>query len=329
VKKNHTIFFALPFDNLTKNRYENICKNLRTLFEKKGYKLITLIGKDQIGPSSDYVDVSAFKAQNTELHKQFTMNIAKADILVADLTNNNPNVHLELGIALALNKNILRVTGRPVKELGFDIQSLEVYAYANENDLLDKIANYLDSFIKIKELPFSLEYEKLYQKLLKPVILPGTPEEVAKERQWTIPINNFSFRDGAIKTEFEFLDSQNDNSWIGVYFRAASTVNLGSCLLYIRKNGSIELAVINPWINQLLNVIYKKQLNLRIELNKRFQLLIEIENDELEVKVGNEIIRIPGLEFQAFGRVLFATYESRCKFENIEMINRDSIDVFF
>ena len=43
---------------------------------------------------------------NTELYKQFVSEIYKADIIIADLTHNNPNVHVELGIALQMNKNM-------------------------------------------------------------------------------------------------------------------------------------------------------------------------------------------------------------------------------
>ena len=58
--------------------------------------------------------------------------------MIADLTNNNPNVHVELGIALMQNKNILRVTGRSLSEVGFDIRQLELRPYGDEETLLSR-----------------------------------------------------------------------------------------------------------------------------------------------------------------------------------------------
>ena len=121
MKTHHKIFFAIPFDSATSNQYDRVTTIIRAR-----YPLVTtVIGNKQGGPSPEYADIAIFKAQNRELHQQFTVQIRDADIVVADLTHNNPNVHVELGIALQHNKNILQVSGRSVAELGFDIRQLE------------------------------------------------------------------------------------------------------------------------------------------------------------------------------------------------------------
>ena len=158
MKKDHKLFFAIPFDSATKNLYKRIGRQIR----KKYPEITTVIGNEEIGPSPEYSDFASFKAQNRELTRQFVAQIMDADIVIADLTHNNPNVHIELGVALTENKNILRVTGRSVSELGFDIRNLEVLPYNSEADLKKKIMAYLDTFLKIKNIPISKEFVPLY-----------------------------------------------------------------------------------------------------------------------------------------------------------------------
>ncbi len=236
MKNKYKIFFAIPFDRLTKDVYEEISTELRDIFAAKSCELITVIGNKQVGPTQDYLNILSYKAQNNDLHEQFFGDIKTADIIVADLTNNNPNVHVELGMALVLNKNIFRVTGRDVKELGFDIQNLDVFKYENKDKLLEKIQGYVEVFLRIKHLDFSPEYEDLYRKT-DPLILPGPKDPVKPNNLSFYPIGGYSFRDGAIRLTFEFSDNLNNESWFGVYFRASENAFLGSYLLYILKSG--------------------------------------------------------------------------------------------
>jgi nucleoside 2-deoxyribosyltransferase len=151
--KKRRIFFAIPFDSATMKMYEEIAAKV-----KKKYDLTTITGTKEVGPSSLYSDIASFKAQNTEMISQMRREIERADIVIADMTNNNPNVHFELGIALYLNKNILKVTGRSLTELGFDVRGLEAVAYKTEKDLYKKIIKYIDLFLQIKNLPLDRQF---------------------------------------------------------------------------------------------------------------------------------------------------------------------------
>ena len=159
MKRSHKIFFAIPFDSATTQLYRRVTKRLRQRYKE----VKTVIGNEEVGPSVSYSSIATFKAQNRELTEQFVAQIRDADIVVADLTHNNPNVHVELGIALFENKNILRVVGRPVTELGFDIRNFEVYRYTSEVDLSKKLADYLKTFFRIKRLPMSKKFPALLQ----------------------------------------------------------------------------------------------------------------------------------------------------------------------
>lgn len=55
--------------------------------------------------------------------------IVSSDLIVADLTGANPNVYYELGIAHALNKNVILLT-QEIDELPFDLRSYRVVSYS-------------------------------------------------------------------------------------------------------------------------------------------------------------------------------------------------------
>lgn len=55
--------------------------------------------------------------------------IISSDLIVADLTGANPNVYYELGIAHALNKNVILLT-QEIDDLPFDLRSYRVISYS-------------------------------------------------------------------------------------------------------------------------------------------------------------------------------------------------------
>ncbi len=325
MKKEYKIFFAIPFDVLTKKIYEEIRDiDLKKYSEDNKCQLTVKIGNKQVSSSPEYDDIATFKLQNSDLHKQIFKDIAESDIIIADLTNNNPNVHLELGIALTLNKNILRVTGKPTTELPFDSRNLEVNQYSGKDDLFKKIEKYLDTFLKIKKLDFSSEFINLYRKIPGPILLPGTEKEIKKDSFWLItsPINKDLLKDGALRLKIKFTNNLDDNSWVGVYFRAAREFILDSHLIYIRKNGFIELGTYPGPI-----IEFRKK-GPRIATNVELELQVEIENYSLEVKIGNDVYNdFPPLRIQGLGNILIATWECRAEFKDIELINRDTIEL--
>ena len=316
MKTSHKLFFAIPFDSATKNLYKRICSKLR----KRYQKITTVIGNEEIGPSPEYSDFASFKAQNRELTRQFVAQIMDADIVIADLTHNNPNVHIELGIALTENKNILRVTGRSVSELGFDIRNLEVFSYNTENDLTKKIMAYLDTFLKIKKIPISKELAPLYcEEPVTPIHL-----KALKTAHDTLDIQSnchpdFLIRDGAVQVDFEILDSKTPNDWFGIYFRAGSHPIMGSHLVYVRQNGMVEIAVYpGP---RIINTLSTGQ-----TIVGKQSILIEFENNHLKVQIGNELLLTDNLSHQTPGRVLQAAWNANVDVHLAQMICRDTIE---
>ncbi len=323
MKNEFTIFFAIPFDSLTRDTYEKITARLREYYRNQSnrYMLITIIGDKRVGSSKEYSEVTSFKAQNEDLHTQFVKDIKKSHVVVADLTNGNPNVHFELGIALATNKNVLRVTGRQVDEMGFDIRNLVASEYRDAEELFLIITKYLDVFFKIKSLGFERDLAELYRKL-PPINLPGTPGEVDKTRgQIWQTVNPIAiFRDGGIKLRGQFLYTlKNRTAWLGVIFRM-SEVDKSGYLLRFCQNGQIELAA-HPGPG----VIEKKKCAAD-EMAKVLDIHINIQNDEIEAKINNiELYFDARLDLQAIGGVYLASFEAQAFFESTETINRDTI----
>jgi nucleoside 2-deoxyribosyltransferase len=314
MKKIHKLFFAIPFDSATKSQYERISKALRTRYES----FTTVIGTDEVGPSPTYNKIATYKAQNRELTKQFVNQIQSADIVVADLTHNNPNVHLELGIALTQNMNILRVTGRSLQELGFDIRNLEVFAYKDEKSLRDKITYYIDMFLKIKQLPISDEFPQLYFK--EPSVLELRAKKQEKEVDWQSKCSHeFKMRDGAIRVEFEILQARNPDDWFGVLFRAGDNPFVGSQLVYVRQDGRIGIV-------EYPGAIPVKTDENRREFTGRQTLEIEFENDYCCAKIDGSVLTTENLSYQAPGRVFQAALHADVNVYSVEMIRRDTIE---
>lgn len=318
MKNEFTIFFAIPFDSLTRDTYEAVRSELTEYYKKNGYSLTTIVGNERVGPSKRYWEVISFKAQNEDLHRQFIKDIKRSHVVVADLTNNNPNVHLELGIALAMNKNILRVTGRHVGEIGFDIRNMDAAEYKNEEGLVSIIKEYLDVFFKIKRLGYDVEMKELYQRML-PIKLPGTKGEVKRGITWITTSPMAVFRDGGIQLKAKFLDGINELPWLGIIFRM-SEIDRSGYLLRFYKNGDIEL-VLHP----SLGIIERKQCS-PDDMTKAFELVVDIQNDEIEVKLNKKSFAFDSrLDLQDVGGVYLATFESQAEFECTETINRDTI----
>jgi hypothetical protein len=99
------VFFAIPFDAATKMLYERVCLAVRQRYQE----VTTVVGTKEVGPSPEYSDIAPFKMQNRDLHREFVRQIQEADIIIADLTHNNPNVHVELGARPSNRPRELRV----------------------------------------------------------------------------------------------------------------------------------------------------------------------------------------------------------------------------
>jgi len=317
MKNKFNIFFAIPFDSLSRVTYEALRKKLIKHYEAKGYSLNIIIGNKQVGPSriQKYLDVISFKRQNEDLQEQFYKDINEAHVVIADLTNDNPNVHVELGMAVAMKKNILRVTARKVGDVGFDIRNKQICEYKKPSALLKLITDYLDTFLMIKDLKYDVQFEGLYWHR-QDIRLPLEQNQIPRGMlAFTQPIA--TFRDGGINIRARFLYVTDDRSWMGIAFRKTRVTADDGYYLRIYKNGKIDLAY-GP------DVIATKQLPAK-ETEDTFDVLIDILNDSIEVKVNHQSPLVAKLDLQNIGEVHLVTFEAQAEFESVKTINRDTL----
>jgi hypothetical protein len=72
--------------------------------------------------------------------------IKKARFLIADLTDRNPNVFYELGLAHALNKDVILLT-QDIDDVPFDLRHFRIIVYQDSISGADKLKSTLKDFI--------------------------------------------------------------------------------------------------------------------------------------------------------------------------------------
>lgn len=108
------------------------------------YKLGIKPALQDAGAHAERVDEQIFT--NSILDRIFTQ-IAKADILVADMSTRNPNVFYEVGYAHALNKQVILLT-QHIGDIPFDLRHLHHIEYKRISDLRDKLSRSASALLK-------------------------------------------------------------------------------------------------------------------------------------------------------------------------------------
>lgn len=98
---------------------------------------------------SEYYTVA--RADNVSSHqsiiKDIIVNIASAKLIIADLTNLNPNVFYEVGIAHALNKPTVLLT-QDIDKVPFDLRSYRLIPYSQNFKHADNLKTQLNNIGK-------------------------------------------------------------------------------------------------------------------------------------------------------------------------------------
>lgn len=314
---SYTVFFAIPFDPATSDMYRKIQEELSGN-PNYAKRLNFVFGKEVVGPSEHFANMQAFKEQNADILYRFYEQINSADIVIADLTNNNANVHLELGIALSQNKNILRLSGRDIVQIASDIKGFYVDQYKNQGELLKIIKDYLDMFFRIKSLDVVGDSPFHKHHFLSRLASPDDALYPEYHRLSTM-------RDGELRVSFSLQSNDEKEGWFGAYFRFGYLTApwLGGYLAYVRQNGSIQI-VETPTYSQL---DHKQHTPLSPNRNYTFHLMVE--GSHLFVWLDDEFAghaEVSGLINQKCGNLAIACYHSVARLESIETVRRDTID---
>ncbi len=132
-----TSFVLMPFSESLSEVYDFLIKSG---LEEAGYEVIRA---DDIKSQSNILE-------------DIVLGISTSDLIIADLTDSNPNVYYELGIAHALGKKVILIT-QDINELPFDLRSYRVVSYDTHFAKMQKAKEELVSIAKeaIKDkLPF-------------------------------------------------------------------------------------------------------------------------------------------------------------------------------
>jgi nucleoside 2-deoxyribosyltransferase len=96
------------------------------------------------------VQISSATTATTEkaiaVSEQIHADLRRADFVVADLTDRNPNVIFELGMAVGLGKPVLLLSQDSAADLPFDLRARQVVVY--RPDEIGSIRRYLDLWLR-------------------------------------------------------------------------------------------------------------------------------------------------------------------------------------
>jgi len=177
-------------------------------------------------------DIEKFINRNKQLYDIFIEGISSCDIFIADITNHNPNVLLELGIAIQQNKNILIVTSQDVKDLPFDIRGFEAKKYQSKQKLQKLIEREIEMYTLIKEQNFKhgeFVSIKRYLPSEKGILTNNDAVKISK-----IP----KLKNLRMKVDFRFVFSTNPQfDWFGINLRTQGPSRYNSELVLIRYSG--------------------------------------------------------------------------------------------
>jgi hypothetical protein len=109
------------------------------------YKLAIKPACEAAGAHAERVDEQVF---HDDILQRVYNQIAKADVIVADMTGRNPNVFYETGYAHALGKSVILLTKR-VEDIPFDLQH---YPHIIYGDSLSTLRDQLE-----RRLRYSLD----------------------------------------------------------------------------------------------------------------------------------------------------------------------------
>lgn len=227
-KVKPSVFIARPWDASFAELYEPIKNGLLKKWEVNDGPLV--VKEDEAQANREM-----FISRNKQLYELIVSGIKKSDVFIADVTNANANVMIELGIAIQLNKNIIIVTGQDRSRLPFDIQGFKAEKYSGLDSLNKIFEHELSLYLSIKEQTFDNPFQESHIKVPDGKL---TGHRAIVPIKLSKPIKNLKLR-----LDYKFTNVSEDQDWIGIHLRASPAIQ-PSELLYVRSNGSLEIVTL-------------------------------------------------------------------------------------
>lgn len=136
------IFISMKFGDETKDTYSTICRVIKNINSEFNQNL-----KPNRVDENDY-------GSSEKIFEQIINGIEVCDLLIADLSQGNKNVHHEIGYAQGFNKKVLMIYREhddvdPKHEIGSNLSMHEQVRYNSFTDLEEKLSDKLKKFFKI------------------------------------------------------------------------------------------------------------------------------------------------------------------------------------
>jgi len=169
------LFVAMPGTNLGSDaKWKNpedvrffFGKVCETLVERLGRKVELIIEKE--------------KRSGGVIHDSMFREAYEADVYIADLTGNNPNVFLELGVRYALRRGVTVIVSQDTKAIPFNVESMRAVQYANRAVEADPLSVKARARF-VKELRLGRHYTEALDALREGIALDPTKPIFFQER---------------------------------------------------------------------------------------------------------------------------------------------------
>lgn len=312
-----SLFIARPWEASFAEIYAPIKKELSDDWDINDGPLIVKEDETQ-------ADREMFINRNKQLYEMIVSGIQKSDVFIADVTNANPNVMIELGVATQLNKNVIIVTGQERNRLPFDIQGFKADKYDSERGLSEIIRKQLYLFLTIKKQNFVQYFPENYIQLKEGKL---TGHRAMIPIKLTKPIKNLILR-----IDYKFVNVSDDLDWLGIHLRASPDLIQPSELVYVRINGNLETVTLptrpSPSVGQ-------DKENKDNELDDGFtRLELTLDGNKLLAATSTKELFDDLIQLESFGSIYLqanghsqdtAKRESlEIDFRNLEIINTDT-----
>lgn len=328
VKYKRSIFFAYEWSAPFNNFYKDLIKKYKSVWDVR-------FGPNIATKPVALGEVEKYRNRNKQLFDIFVKNIHKCSVFIADITTGNPNVMLELGIAIKLNKNILVVSGASKSKTPFNISGVEIEFYKDFKQLTKIIEKHIQMFIRIKDLGFSdkltgnyFEISSGAEQATEDSITLGTDRArgIAGDfRIIELPLKLEKMRDTSIRVEYRILRKFNDSDWFGFMFRAAENkgafepIRNGSILINSRYNGNTDITIYPG-----LNIVSTAKCNDPHDGINFRKLEIILENERIKICGDDSCFEYDALTNINYGYLYLVCYRNAVEYRNLQIINTDT-----
>jgi len=305
-KDKFTVFAAFPWKP-SRKKYEEVFRVLKK--EHKDIKLrygMKVYSNDNVSST-----IEEFLYRNKQMYEIFVKGIERSDIFIADITGQNPNVMLELGIAMQLNKNILILTSDKTNKYPFDIQSVRIETYSSKEKLVEHIDTFIKLFKKIITQTYDDYIDCLHFKLEKEITL-------CERQNKTIDVGRM--RNLRLKFDYQFLDHVHTADWVGIYLRTLGPETKNSELIYTRVNGQLE-SLTMPHLRETQQ---GREVDKKLTQDKQI-MEVEIIENKILARTNSKKLIDDNVAIEGFGEIIIGSchhpkYPSALKGHNLRII---------